>query len=172
MRRCFVSIDMPAEVIEKIKSIQKRLPEFRGKFTEPANLHLTLKFLGEIDEEAIKEVKERLAGIKFSPLDLEITDIGVFTERFVRIVWLKVKGAEEIQKKVDEALSDMFGSEQRFMSHLTIARIKRIKDRSEFLEKLNGLLIPSIKFVANSFNLKESILKPSGLVYTLLEKYA
>ena len=59
MVRFFVSIEIPENVIEKIKEIQRVLPEFEGKFIEPENLHLTLKFLGENSEERLKEVTKK-----------------------------------------------------------------------------------------------------------------
>ena len=55
--RCFIALDLPVEIIKEIKKIQKELPEFIGKKTESENLHLTLKFLGEVSEEKIKEIR-------------------------------------------------------------------------------------------------------------------
>ena len=56
--RTFISIDMPEVVRSEIEKIQDVLPEFFGKKTERDNLHLTLKFLGEIDEEKVKEFEK------------------------------------------------------------------------------------------------------------------
>ena len=57
--RCFISIDIPKEIRDKIKKIQEQLPEFVGKKTEQENLHLTLKFLGEVDERFLIDIKNR-----------------------------------------------------------------------------------------------------------------
>ena len=68
LERCFIAIDLPREAINSIKDIQKLLKKqslFNGKFTETENLHLTLKFLGEIDEEKIGGIKKKLREIKF-----------------------------------------------------------------------------------------------------------
>ena len=62
--RTFISVNIPEEIKEKIKEIQEKLPEFIGKKTESKNLHLTLKFLGEIDEEVLEKVKKRLKYIQ------------------------------------------------------------------------------------------------------------
>jgi len=65
MKRCFIAINFDEEIKNKIVEIQKQLPEFLGKKTEIENLHLTLKFLGEIDDDKIKIVQEKLREIKF-----------------------------------------------------------------------------------------------------------
>ena len=81
MTRCFISINLPEEIRKEIKKIQEQLPEFKGKKTELENLHLTLKFLGEIDEVKIEEIKEKLKEIKIEKFETEIDEAGIFSER-------------------------------------------------------------------------------------------
>ncbi len=169
--RTFISIDIPQEVKNQIVKIQSQLPEFQGKKTEYENLHLTLKFLGEIDEKRIEEVKKKLGEIKFNKFEVEIDSIGVFSEKFVRIVWLHLDNCEKLQKEIDKGLEDLFEKEKRFMSHLTIARVKSVYDKKEFLEGLKEIKIPKIKFVIDNFGLKKSILIGKGPIYETLEKY-
>lgn len=169
--RTFISIDIPEEIKREIQKIQECLPKFIGKKVETENLHLTLKFLGEIDEQKIGEVKIRLGGINFNKFESEINEVGVFSEKFVRIVWLHLSGCEKLQKKIDESLADLFEPEQRFMSHLTIARIKSLEDKKYFLSELSKIKIPSIKFVVDRFKLKESVLKSEGPVYGTMDEY-
>lgn len=171
--RTFISIDIPEEVKEEIKKIQEKLPEFKGKKTEFENLHLTLKFLGELNEEEVEDVKNKLREVRFFEIDIGIDSIGVFSERFVRIVWLYVKGTEELQRNVDEKLSELgFEKEKRFMSHLTIARVKEVNDKKEFLNKLKKLNVPRVKFLIKDFRFKKSILKPEGPIYETIGKYS
>lgn len=171
MTRIFISIDIPEEVKEQIRKIQISLPEFFGKKTEPENLHLTLKFLGEINEQEIEKIKNKLREIKFNEFEVEVNGIGVFSEKFVRIVWLHVKNCDELQKVIDNKLKDLFKEEKRFMSHLTIARVKRIEDGEEFLKNLDKVKIPKIKFKVKSFELRKSILTKQKSVYETLESY-
>ena len=169
--RIFVSIDIPEEARYKIKKIQEALPEFYGKKTELENLHLTLKFLGEVDEEKVELIKDKLKEIKFERFEAEIDLIGVFSEKFVRIVWLHLKGAEELQKKIDEKLESLFEPEKRFMSHLTIARVKELKDKKLFLEKLKEIKFYFRKFNVDCFKLKQSVLTNEKAIYGTLEEY-
>ncbi|MBI2056762.1 RNA 2',3'-cyclic phosphodiesterase [Candidatus Pacearchaeota archaeon] len=155
-----------------MKKIQDALPEFVGKKIEPENLHLTLKFLGEIDDNKVEEIKKRLSGLKFKKFETEISSIGVFYEKIIRIVWLHLTNCGALQKEIDNSLKDLFTPEQRFMSHLTIARVKNVDDKKEFLEKLKKIKIPKISFVVENFKLKSSMLNAEGPVYDDIEKYS
>jgi 2'-5' RNA ligase len=171
MIRAFVSIDIPKEIKKEIVRIQNSLPEFRGKKTEAENLHLTLKFFGEIDEDVMNKVKDRLRKIKFDELELELDSIGVFSQNFIKIIWLHIIGSEKLQKRIDESLKDLFRTEDRFMGHLTIARVKNIKDKRKFLEDLNRMKIPMMKFKVREFELKKSTLTEQGPIYEDIETY-
>lgn len=160
--RAFISIDIPDNIKKEILRIQDKLPEFKGKKTETENLHLTLKFLGWIDEEKIGKIRERLSEIKFSKFETQIDKLGIF---FDRIIWLNMKNCEELQKQIDEKLSDLFEKEERFMGHLTIARVKDLGNRKEFIEKLKKIKIKPIKFEVDGFELKKSVLRETEPVY-------
>jgi len=175
--RCFIALELSREAINEIEEIQKLVKKknfFYGKFTEPENLHLTLKFLGEISEERIKEVQESLRKVKFKGFDVGLGEIGCFSEKIVRILWIKLLGKEiwELQKEIDLAVNEVgFNKEERFMSHITIARIKKIINKKEFLEYIRNLKHRKIKFQIKEFVLKKSELMPDGPVYTDLERY-
>ena len=169
--RTFISIDLPEEVKKEVKKIQDKLPEFDGKKAELENLHLTLKFLGEIDDDKVEEVKERLNKIKFGKFPVAMDRIGVFSDNFVKIIWLHLNGCNELQKEIDKRLKGLFEPEKRFMSHLTIARVKSVKNKKEFLEKLKRIKIPTMKFIIDKFKLKKSILNPEAPIYEDIEVY-
>ena len=163
--RVFIAIDLPRDVRKEIVRVQEKLPELKGKKTEEENLHLTLKFLGEIDEEKTELVKEKLREIKFKKFEAEIDEIGVFSEKFIRIIWLHLSGCDKLQEEVDNKLKELFPKERRFMSHLTIARVKNVENKKEFLVKIRKIKIDKIKFAVNSFKLKKSILTREKPVY-------
>ncbi|MFW6283740.1 MAG: RNA 2',3'-cyclic phosphodiesterase [Minisyncoccales bacterium] len=171
-KRVFISIDIPETIKEKINEIQLMLPDFKGKLTEKENLHLTLKFLGEQNLETIEKIKEKLKETEFNRFDCKIDDIGVFSEKYIRIIWLKIKGAEDLQKIIDEKISEVgINKEKRFMSHLTIARVKNLKNKKEFLEKIRKIKIPELGFSVEEFKLKESVLKPEGPYYKTIRGF-
>jgi 2'-5' RNA ligase len=72
---------------------------------------------------------------------------------------------------VEESLGDLFESEERFMGHLTIARVKNVRDKKEFLNVLKEINIPRIKFKINEFYLMSSVLGEKGPKYSVIEKY-
>ena len=168
--RSFVAIDLPQNIRTEIRKIQEKLPKFKGKITEFENLHLTLKFLGHIPEETLEEVKKKLGLVKFRKFETEIDKIGVFAPR---IVWLHMTNCLELQKEIDEKLSDLFEKERRLMGHITIARVKDAEDRNAFLEKLKKIKIPPmLKFVVKNFKLKKAVLTRKGPAYEDLEEYS
>lgn len=173
--RAFIAIDLSREAINYLKEVQaliKKQALFTGKFTEPENFHLTLKFLGEIENEKIEEVKSRLKEINFNEFDCKLGEIGVFSKSFIKIVWVKLNGkAFDLQKAIDEKLKGLFEPESRFMSHITIARVKNIGDKKALLDYVTKMKSKKISFKVEGFALKKSELKPEGPVYENIEEY-
>jgi len=173
--RTFICIDFPSEVIKEIARIQTLIDKqnFTGKLIELENLHLTLKFLREISLETLNKVKHALSNIEFPILDLKLNQVGTFNFKGKpRIAWIKVTGnIFELQKQIDETLSKLFPPEERFMSHLTLARIKYVKNKEGFIDYISKIKPKQIKFQINKFKLKSSELKPAGPIYTTLEEY-
>jgi len=176
LKRCFICVDLPLETRKYLEEIQKQLKKknlFYGKFTEFENFHLTLKFLGEISEEKIKEVQERLAKVNFKVFDSHLGEFGVFSEKFVSLIWIKLggKGIFELQKTIDDTLEGLFKQEKRFMSHITIARVKKVIDKKSLLDYLYGWKTKKEKFNVDKFYLKSSILESDGPVYSTMAEY-
>ena len=174
--RIFICVDFPEEITKEIARIQGALSnyKFTGKLTESENLHLTLKFLGEIDEEKLKKVKEALSTIKFKEFEAKLDLVGIFKIKGnPKIVWIKIGGKDifNLQKEIDNSLKDLFKKEERFMSHLTIARIKYTKDKKEFENFIKNIHSRKLYFKISKFYLKKSDLKPLGPIYTTLEEY-
>lgn len=171
VKRVFISIDPPEDVQRKIEEIQKLLPKFEGKKTKKENLHLTLKFLGNVSDEQILEIDKRLKELRLKKFLIRVDGIGVFSERFIRIVWLHLSGCEELQSLIDTSLSDLFKKEERFMSHLTIARVRKLFNKTEFMKDIKKINLPNITFEISCFKLKESILGEEGPLYKTLVEY-
>ena len=156
--RCFIGIDLPIVAVKEIQKIQKKLkPNFIGRLTASVNLHLTLKFLGEIEDSVINDVKKKLTSITHPSFELTLMDIGVFSQKFIKIIWVKVSDVP-LQPLVDNCLSDIFEPENRFMGHITIARVNNLADKKSFLQLINVTAVHDISFMVKDFYLKESIL--------------
>jgi len=173
LARCFICLELPREAIEYIEELQKQIKKknfFAGKMTEPENLHLTLKFLGEVDEKKLEKVQAKLGEIKMPRFEANLGEIGMFGSR---ILWIKLNGKQiwDLQEAIDKELADMFLKEERFMSHLTIARMKKVYSKKYFLEYIEGMKIKEIRFLVKEFVLKKSELKPGGPVYSDIERY-
>lgn len=172
--RCFVSLDLPTHIIQSTTNIQNNIKNqnfFSGKYTKPQNIHLTLKFLGEISLSQVESVKQALSMIQINPIKIQISNLGVFSRRNVRIIWLKVDGVNSLQKQVDCALSELFPVEERFMGHITIARVKKIFAKNELLNYLDNYTLQPHDLSLTEFKLKQSILSPNGPTYKTIETF-
>jgi 2'-5' RNA ligase len=169
--RVFISIDFPEEIISEIIKIQKNLPFFEGKKIEKNNLHLTLKFLGEVDNKSLERIKTNLKTVFYSPFKVKLGEVGFFSKSLIRIIWVRVFNCESLQEQIDSSLESLFRKEKRFMGHLTIARVKRINNKKEFITNLEKIPILNKEFTVNNFKLFKSELGENGPIYTLLEEY-
>ena len=175
--RAFIAVDFPSEVVKEIARVQGVLgkKQFTGKMTELENLHLTLKFLGEIDLEKVEEARKELRKIEFGKFEARLAEAGTFNHRGrPSLVWIKVggKGIFELQSAVDEAMSKAgFKKEKRFMSHLTVARVKYVKAQKEFIEHVRNLGVKDLKWEVKEFRLMKSELNPMGPNYTIVEEF-
>ena len=169
--RCLIGIDLSVETTKEIERLQRIIkPHFVGKITSSENLHLTLKFLGEIEDATLDEVKKKLSSIEHQSFELTLNELGVFSKKFIKMVWVEVSTVS-LQPLVDNCLKDIFEPEHRFMGHITIARVKKIEDKQSFLKLINATTINKIIFTVREFYLKESILTNEGPIYKVIDKY-
>lgn len=171
--RLFIALNLPEKIRELLYKTAKELKEkglFQGKITEKENLHLTLKFLGDIREEKIDDIIKRLDEIKINKAPVIIGNFGVFDEKFVRIIWVKLAGADELQKEIDRTLRGLFQQEDRFMSHVTIARVKSVIEKRSLIDEIKNIKLTNIQFDVDSFELMKSELgkKP---VYSIVKSF-
>ncbi len=169
--RAFIAIEVPFE--EGFKKFQEKIEDLGG-FSFPKQFHLTFKFLGEISEEKVEKIKEKLRGIKFKPLKVKLNKLGVFpNEKRVNVIWVDLKPENKIiglQRKVEEILEGICEKEKReFRVHVTLARVKFVRDKERLLESLKTKI--EGKFVIDKFKLIKSNLTPKGAIYTILGEY-
>jgi len=170
--RAFICINFPDEIIKEITRVQSLINLFTGKLTEPENLHLTLKFLGDLDAKKLTIIQERLQGIKFPKLNTKLKKTGTFSfKKEPKIIWIKITGLNNLQKEIDKSLRDLFPEEKKFMGHTTIARVKFVKDKIYFKKHIENLPLKKINFEISKFYLKKSELTPQGPIYTEISSF-
>jgi 2'-5' RNA ligase len=170
--RLFIALNFN-ELKDYFSELQKPIPKVDTKLTFPKDFHLTLKFLGEVEDSKVDEIKTLLAAVKFKPFEAKITSIGFFTEQFIRTVWIKAEAKEiiDLQKQVDEKLISLFKKETQFEPHITLARTKFIKDKNVFIEQIRKIKTAEKTVKIKDFELVKSTLMPGGPVYEVLGKF-
>ena len=180
--RSFVAIELPDELKRELVGLVDRLradcpPLVR--WVDPANIHLTLKFLGDVAPDRLESVLAALevAGKEVAPFRLEVGDLGVFPNPSrVRVVWVAVSGETDrlqaLQRAVDDAMAELgFSGESRpFTPHLTLGRVR---DRARPDERQAiGRLVAAGDFRAatrldvDTVHLMRSRLTPGGAVHS------
>ncbi len=170
--RLFVAVPVPAEIRERAYALAKEIAQDGIVPVQPENMHLTLRFIGETDEAAAREISGKLGKVSFKAFSARIRGVGVFPKPdYVRVIWAGcVSGGalEALAKDVIGVLREV-GGDERFSAHLTLARVKRKAELSGFLERHNEEDLGS--FRVSAFQLIQSVLGPSGPAYTVIQTY-
>jgi len=178
--RAFVAIELPDEIAAFIHKMQERLRSygFKARWVRPENIHLTLKFIGDINNEDIKKAGDAVisAASENVSMSLGAKGLGFFPGvKRCRIIWTGIAGQTEeladLQKTLDENFESIgFSKEKRpFKGHLTMARIKRKIDARRLIDAMKEFgKFESKMFTADEVVLFKSELRPSGAVYTKL----
>ncbi|MBA3035154.1 MAG: RNA 2',3'-cyclic phosphodiesterase [Desulfobacterium sp.] len=178
--RAFIALKLPENILTSIKNIQKDLKQygFPVRWVKPENIHLTLKFFGNIDESDVANAKAAVSDCadNFSPLSLFAKGIGVFpTIMRPRVIWVGISGEIplllSLQNTLEKRLEEYgFKKEERpFQGHLTLGRFKDKANNGKLIEAIRKYQkFDSEVFTAQEFVLFKSDLKPQGPVYTEL----
>ena len=170
--RLFLAMDLPKEIKDYLFALESKVKEAKITWVSKKNLHITLKFFGEISEKDLPKLKDQMK-IIHSPLKLSLGQIGFFpNSNNPTVVWVSVEPEEaviELQQKIDAQLLSSFSGEQKFQAHLTLGRIKSIRRKEDFNNSIKSLNIESIPFVITSYQLMKSELTKNGPHYEILE---
>jgi 2'-5' RNA ligase len=178
--RTFIAIELPEQIIDSISRIQERLQPygFKVRWVRPQNIHLTLKFLGNIQKVQTEKISQAIfeSAHGFAPISTAAKGIGAFPSiKRPRVIWVGLAGQiyqlQKLQKMLDEKLAvNGFPKEKRkFKGHLTLGRVKNKIDPQRLLEAVKEFAgFESEPFVTDKVALFKSELKPAGAVYTKL----
>jgi len=182
--RTFIAITLPKEIKDSLSGILETLKATQAdvKWVAPANIHLTLKFLGEIDDKKIQEIAEIMEIVaKNKPaFTMSASSLGAFPKPdYPRVIWLGLdKGAQEA-KEIAEDLEENIAKlgipkETRpFSSHITLGRLRSPAKKGRLIQELQnpiGILKGNnLEFSVTQITLFKSTLTPSGPVYQALK---
>jgi 2'-5' RNA ligase len=182
--RAFIAVPATDEIKKLVGEVEGRL---RGggadvKWVEPKNVHITLKFLGNIDQPDVDNLTESLPGALTgaSAFDITVSGCGTFPSgRRPRVVWIGLADGKErlvdLASAVEEICASLgFAKEKRpFRPHLTIGRVRRGSGAlPDLAEQVSGVRFNPLKLKVEGVNLVRSKLSPQGPTYTVLESFA
>ena len=177
--RAFIAIEPSLEVKNELVRIIDILKRADGKvkWVTPENMHLTLKFIGNIKEDEIVGINKKIEAIsgKFRSFEFDIDSIGSFPDwRSSRVVWVGIdRGQKRLKTLVDsvEAGMEELGFEkekQEFKAHLTLGRVKYIKNKKQFEQIAALIKVNRVSTRVSGISLFKSMLMPKGVIYTKL----
>ena len=145
-------------------------------------LHVTLKFIGEVDGHTAETLKNALYGVRFAPFEMQFKGVGVFPaggrgrSSSPRVLWTGIADpgyAAGLRNRIEKAAEEAGIPRERrkFSPHLTVARLKNppLQAVKNFLKEYDSFV--SEKFIVKSFRLYSSTLKRSGAVYSIVADY-
>ena len=167
--RLFIAIDIGHA--EYFSSLQEQIKDSGVRMTFPRVFHVTLKFLGEVDEVGKNKIVDVLASIKIPSFRLRTAGIGVFPSfEAIRVVWVGFDPSpvlSKLQADIGAILKPLFPEEKHWVAHITLARVKEILPESKkvYAHKLASFCIQEQIFEVTCFKLIKSVLGSSGPVY-------
>ncbi len=174
MLRTFIAVELPEQFKPEIERIESVLDTPGIKLVQPAQVHITLKFLGDISEDNVEPIASALSQINCKPFEARIKGVGIFPKpAYIRVIWLGAEGNfEELHSEVERVLSAFkFEKDDKFSPHATLARVKQLREKAMLLEKirkLEGIDLGTMN--VESITLKKSTLTPKGPIYETLRE--
>ena len=179
--RSFLAIDLDEDLKPKINDLINEFQEIdaKVKYVELENLHLTLKFFGDIDDEGLNLLTEAIEKVvsKFKPFKINIKSCGAFpNKKHIRVIKLGIEDdtiLKDLHKKLDKEFVQLgFDKDKKFSTHLTIGRVKSAKNKDLIkycIEEFEDIEIGEME--VNQISLKKSTLTPSGPIYEDLKVF-
>ena len=181
MVRCFVGIPMPPSYQKNLQALTDMFRvclKSRVSWTRTGNLHLTLKFLGEVDPVRLEQVRQALSLVEFDSFAFRAGASGCYPDRRnPRVIWKALmkggRGCADLAMVLDECLHPLGfkAAEKDFLPHLTIGRVKEARedDWDQCLTTMDNGNWPEVE--TERFVLWKSELSPQGPTYTPLAEY-
>ena len=173
--RAFLAIDLDDDLKPKINRIIKEFKQIdtKIKYVELTNLHLTLKFFGDIDTNGLKLLEDAIANVvsEFDPFKIKISGCGAFpNNNHIKVIWVGIEDdsiLKDLHDKLDKEFARIgFDKDRKFSTHLTIGRMKSAKNKDKVkstIEEFSNVEIGEME--VSQISLKKSTLTPRGPIY-------
>ena len=179
--RSFVAFDIDNELmVRRMSEVQGMLVNTGAnlKLVKPQNIHVTMRFLGNIPPPMVDLIHEEMKQISFASFEIELRGLGAFPSlRYARVVWAGIrKGADELVNVSNQLESrlrrlDFKPDRKGFSPHLTIARVRTGRHKAELVKCVEDLADYEFGVIkADCLRLKKSVLTPKGPIYTTLRE--
>lgn len=174
--RLFVAVDLPEGIRGELRSICRDVPT--AKWTRPDQLHLTLRFIGEVGDAEFRRIEERLGAVEGNAFALSLAGVGRFPHRGApRILWAgidPVEPARELQARIERALqaAGIAAESRPFSPHLTIARLRDSRPTAADGFLARWRLFRTDPFLVSDFVLFSSTPEPTGAVHVRGRAYS
>jgi 2'-5' RNA ligase len=177
--RVFIAIFVKSPLVEVIEEVLNNLKplNLEAKWQDLKNMHFTLKFLGEVNENFLPRIyqttEEALSQVK--SFDISLSTLGVFPNiNFPKVLWIGVdKGKDEltfIANNIEKACSKLgFKKDKPFTAHLTLCRLKSPKNKEKLIDSINKIKPKKDVMKAKEVAITKSQLTPKGPIYTVLK---
>jgi len=177
--RTFIAIELSNDIRKELASLQNELKTADAdvKWVKPENIHLTLKFLGEVKEESVEAIASALdkVGSGYTKFDISLFKVGAFPKLdHPRVIWVGIDNncsvVEEIAVKIEDECEKLsFPREKRsFSAHLTLGRVRSPKNKTALKEKIMSLEVKPLTSQLRELTLFKSTLTPKGPIYSKL----
>lgn len=175
MIRTFVALQLDESIRIRLSDLGRTLPGARC--LPPEQIHLTVRFIGDIDRSLFQDLKEGLRQVETAPLDLSIRGIGHFPPRGTpRVIWAGVEPTAAVislRNKVQGVLARLgiAAEERKYQPHITLARLNNspLGRVADFLA--SNSLLQSPPFTITSFTLFSSTLTAKGAIHRIEADY-
>jgi len=173
-KRLFLAADLPSSHLDLLSALRKELIDknlFKGTFVQPHQLHLTLKFLGNISTEQIKPILKTLQHLKSSPLDISFGKLEFNPGAHPRVLWIPVSSEQltHFVSQIEEALDPFCPKEKRpFHGHITLSRIRDPINRLAIEPELSKIVSDLPPLTLTDMTFYESELLAEGPRHTKL----
>lgn len=180
--RSFIAVDLAnEEVKDKLVAIQRKIKDLHAgkiKLVKPENFHLTLKFLGEIEDTEVEEVEEMLKEFgDYFQQEITVSKLGVFPHYgYMKVIWAGLQENEtlkQIKSKLEDKSAELgFDRDKKdFHPHLTIGRVKNIWAKDKLVNTLKDFADKEFgKLKLDKLKLKKSTLTSDGPVYETISE--